>query len=186
MKGSASANWYKGVILRVSKLSAGDLAVLRRGQKNPLEDTRLIPVLGKLGFLFSFEKSLIAVLFSVCHKHAEAPWFSDDFNFGDAFQRAYNPDKQENRDIRFRALLSTTDSNSLSFRLRQAVRLVESKGISIDFAILLRDLYSWADERKWIQRKWAQGYYKFIQSTSDSLPSGDVNSDTSGEDEDYD
>ncbi|MCT8335190.1 type I-E CRISPR-associated protein Cse2/CasB [Leptospira sp. 85282-16] len=153
-------NTYRDVIDKISKLGSGDMAILRRCNKNPLEDSKLFPVLGRLGFINSYEKSLVVCLYAAYHRKEDNPYYSDSFNFGKAFQEAYNPEQKEDKDIRFRALLTASDKEQLSYRLRQAIKLLKSQNIKIDFSVLLKNLYNWNSDKQWVQRKWAEGYYK--------------------------
>ncbi len=164
-----TVNLNQSIIKRISNLSGGDLAILRRCNHNPLESEKLFPVLGKLGFLNSPTNSIIACLYAAYHGQDDLPYFQPKFNFGEAFQKAYNPEHSKDKDIRFRSLLSTTDWDQLAYRLRQAVKLLKSKSVLIDFSILLRDLNSWNSENRWVQREWAKGYY----------PSQDISPDNS-------
>ncbi|EMK25500.1 type I-E CRISPR-associated protein Cse2/CasB [Leptospira kirschneri] len=169
-------NRNQAIIKKISELSSGDLAILRRCNKAPLESERLLPVLGKLGFLKFPEKALIACLYASYHRQEEQPYSIQKFNFGEAFQKAYNPDAKNDKDIRFRGLLAATDQNQLSYRLRQAVRLIKSQSIPIDFSILLRDLYSWNSEEKRVQREWAKGYYSSFDNDQITQPQDDETS----------
>lgn len=176
---------YRDAIERISKLGSGDLAVLRRCNKNPLEDTKVFSVLGRLGFINSYEKSLVACVYAVYHRKEDNPYYSDSFNFGKAFQEAYNPEQKEDKDIRFRALLTSSDKEQLSYRLRQSIKLIKSHNIKIDFSILLKNLYNWNSDKQWVQREWAKGYYKSAPESNAISPDSDNESgtDDSGEDE---
>lgn len=160
---------YRDTIDKIAKLGLGDLAKLRRCNKNPLEDVRLFSVLGRLGFVNSYERSLIACLYAAYHNKEENPYYSNSFNFGKAFQEAYNPELKEDKDIRFRALLTANDKEQLSYRLRQAIKLLKSQEIKIDFSVLLKNLYNWNSDKQWVQRKWAEGYYKSVSDLDTKL-----------------
>jgi len=178
-------NTFQEDIDKISKLGSGDLAILRRCNKNPLEETKLFPVLGRLGFINSYEKSLVACLYAAYHRKEDNPYYSDSFNFGKAFQEAYNPELKEDKDIRFRALLTASDKEQLSYRLRQAIKLLKSQNIRIDFSILLKNLYNWNGDKQWVQRKWAEGYYKSISDTNTNAQDSDLGIEES-EDSDLD
>ncbi|EPG75078.1 putative CRISPR type TIGR02548-associated protein CasB/Cse2 [Leptospira fainei serovar Hurstbridge str. BUT 6] len=119
------------------------------------------------------ERSLVACLYAAYHAPGDQPYTNSKFNFGEAFQKAYNPDLKNDKDIRFRGLLATTDLNQLAYRLRQATRLIKSKAGLIDFSILLRDLYSWNSDNKWVQREWAKGYYSSFNNDQTTPPQED-------------
>lgn len=62
-------------------------------------------------------------------------------------------------DRRFNALLDA-DREQLPFRLRQIVRLLASRQITINWSQLLEDLQKWEHQDRYIQRRWAEHYYK--------------------------
>lgn len=152
----------KEFINRVSKLTSGDLATLRRNVDNPLTNVKAMPILAKISSLNSFEKSLVACLYAVYHKENESPYFSDEFNFGTSLYfslKGDSPDfKPEDHDKRLKSILSST-KDELPFKLRQIVKLIKSKEQKIDFSYLLKCLYNWDNEEKWIQREWVRGFY---------------------------
>ncbi len=174
-------NKGKTFINRVAKLSAGDLAILRRCNQNPLEDQRLFSTLGKLGALNTYEYAIVACLYAVYHKPDDLPRSIEKYNFGKAFRHAYDPENKK-QDTRFRAILSADKGDALAYRLRQAIRLLKSKDEPVDFSVLVSDLYNWEKQDKWVQRKWAQGYYEGFLDNTD-LPEDNDLEDTSDEDE---
>lgn len=164
-------------IERLSKLSAADLAVLRRCNRNPLTDQRLFSVLGRLGILGSYNHSLIACLYAAYHRAGDTPRFIEWFTFGRAFRNAYDPDDQK-KDTRFKAILTADKGDALAFRLRQAVHLLKSRGEPVDFSILLGNLYNWESQDRRVQRKWAEGYYHgYSETPDDASAQPDENSD---------
>lgn len=184
-------NQGKVFIQRVEKLSAGDLAILRRCNQNPLEDQRLFSTLGKLGILNRFEHALVACLYAVYHTADDKHSFLEKYNFGKAFRNTYDPIPKDperlakfkpKNDVRFRAILSTDKGNALAYRLRQAIRLLKSKDQPVDFSILLSDLFNWEKQDKWVQRKWVEGYYEGFSDNSD-LPTDKDSDETIDETE---
>jgi CRISPR type I-E-associated protein CasB/Cse2 len=160
-----SENYYeknKDFIKQIAKLNAGDLAVLRRNVDNPQTNIKALPILARFGAVDSFARSLTACLYSVYHRENDDPFFKDDFNFGRAYYYAIKSEskefKPEEHDKRFKIIIAS-DKDDLSFRLRQAVKQIRSKDQPIDFSILLRDLYNWDNENRWIQREWVKGFY---------------------------
>jgi CRISPR type I-E-associated protein CasB/Cse2 len=174
---------FKGklFIKRLSELKTGELAILRRCNRNPLEDERLFTVLGKLGILNRYEYALTACLYAVYHKADEKPIFIEYYNFGESFKKSYDPTNDKN-DIRFRSILTADKGDALSYRLRQTIRLIRRRDEPIDFSILLGDLYGWERTDKKIQRKWAKGYYKNEHQESE-LPDEDKQDDESNEED---
>jgi CRISPR type I-E-associated protein CasB/Cse2 len=176
-------NKGKAFIARLAKLSAGDLAILRRCNQNPLEDQRLFSTLGKVGALNIYEYALVACMYAVYHKADDIPRSIEGYNFGKAFRHAYDPDNKK-QDTRFRAVLSAGKGDALAYRLRQAIRLIKSKEEAMDFAVLLSDLYNWEKQDKWIQRKWAQGYYEGFLDSTDLPEDNDTEIDSEENDND--
>jgi CRISPR system Cascade subunit CasB len=61
----------------------------------------------------------------------------------------------------------------LPYRLRQLVRLLASKGIGIDWVQLVRDLGNWNDDRRIVQRRWAESYFrKTVQNVPQQTDTG--------------
>ena len=179
---------------RLSSLSSGELAILRRCNQNPLEDPRLFSTLGKLGILNSYDHSLVACLYAVYHRPEDIPFELENYNFGKSFRDVYDPIPTEKEklgkykpknDVRFRVILSADKRDALAYRLRQAVRLIRSKNESIDFDELLKHLLSWEHPSKWVQREWAKGYYQgFIDQTMNpEVPESENETDEENEDE---
>jgi CRISPR type I-E-associated protein CasB/Cse2 len=177
-------NQGKAFIQRITNLSAGDLAILRRCNQNPLEDQRLFSTLGKLGALNTYEYALVACLYAVYYNADDRPEFLDKYNFGKAFRNAYDP-KNEKQDTRFRAILSADKGDALAYRLRQAVRFLKSKGESIDFVKLVSDLFNWEEQSRFVQRKWARGYYEGFSDQMD-FPEDNNSEEDTNEDENTD
>ena len=163
----------KGFIKRVSRLSPGDLAVLRRNADNPQTNIKALPILARIGAIDSFARSLTACLYAVYHRENDEPCEDSNFNFGSAFCEAIksgNDFKPDEHDKRFKILIAS-ESEDLPFRLRQAVKLIKSKNERIDFSALLGDLYVWDKEDRRAQRKWVKGFYNLKEEENNNLNS---------------
>ena len=44
-------------------------------------------------------------------------------------------------------------------KLTRLIKLIKSKGYSVDCAELLKDLAYWNADSQWVQRRWARGMY---------------------------
>jgi CRISPR system Cascade subunit CasB len=77
-------------------------------------------------------------------------------NLGYSLSRVRDP--SESLEKRFVALLDC-HREDLSFHLRQAVSLLKSKEIVVNWRQLLRDVESWDCEDKRVQREWARAYW---------------------------
>ena len=51
------------------------------------------------------------------------------------------------------------ESDDLSYRLRQCVKLATSHQVGVDWLQLLKDLIYWTHEDKFIQKTWARDFY---------------------------
>jgi CRISPR type I-E-associated protein CasB/Cse2 len=145
----------------LQKLRSGELAILRRAGDNPLKDERCFPVLAKLGCLDDRVKALVAGLYAVVYREGmpmETTQANIGFSLRHALEKGRGQIKPEENDGRLRALISS-HRDQLDFRLRQTVRLIDSRNVPIDFKTLLRDLYSWDHEERWVQRSWTRGFY---------------------------
>lgn len=72
-------------------------------------------------------------------------------------------------ELRFLALLGATKENELAYHLRQLTALLKSEGIALDFAQLLADLKRWRSPRRFVQQRWARGFYR-SKATDDDAP----------------
>jgi CRISPR system Cascade subunit CasB len=68
---------------------------------------------------------------------------------------------------RFVALLNSS-SEEIHSHLRQAVGLLKSKDILVDWAVLLGDLLWWDNDSRRVQRQWARAFWGRIPSTEAS------------------
>jgi CRISPR system Cascade subunit CasB len=78
-------------------------------------------------------------------------------NMGTAFAKVENP--SESLEKRVVALLNS-HRDDLPNHLRQAVSLLKSKGIPINWRQLLRDILSWDHESRFVQRQWAREFWQ--------------------------
>lgn len=62
----------------------------------------------------------------------------------------------------------------LGFRLRQAVKLLASKEIGVNWERLLQDLLQWSHPDKWVQKRWARSYFGTTKSEFEEGGGNDV------------
>lgn len=91
---------------------------------------------------------LVAGLFALHPRNGEGK------NFGATLRRINGSAIEQ----RFLALLDS-DKETLPDKLSHLVPLLKSKKISIDWIQLLKDLGWWEHPDKWVQQKWAKGFY---------------------------
>jgi CRISPR type I-E-associated protein CasB/Cse2 len=152
-------------IERLSKLDADELAILRRCGNDYFTNPRAFPVFAKLGALDHAARSLVAVLYAVCHREGEKNSYIEKYNFGRSYYislkgdgKDFTEEDYKRRDKRFKTIIAS-DYDQLPFRLRQLVKFIKSKEGKINFADLLIDLSCWESDDKWVQRKWVKGFY---------------------------
>ena len=68
---------------------------------------------------------------------------------------------------RFLALLAAEEEKQLVYHLRQLVSLLKAEGIGLNYATLLRDLFGWQHQDRYVQRRWAGQYYGFTPGIPD-------------------
>jgi len=157
--------WAAFLVKRLVELSKPDnidretLAHLRRGLCGPSDFT-----LSRVGWLFrgvpddtsdrALDSALLAVgLFAWVKGNCP---HSSNTNFGRAFGHNLSDDDKKQREKRFTDLLDT-DIEDLPYKLRQAVTLIE--GVPIDWEMLIHDLIGWSHPDRWVQKKWARGFW---------------------------
>jgi CRISPR system Cascade subunit CasB len=73
------------------------------------------------------------------------------------FEYYLKQEKSPSMERRFITLLDS-DGDQLPYRLRQMTALL--KETPLNFEELLKDLLSWNHEKKWVQNRWAQDFYR--------------------------
>lgn len=154
---------------RLETLSSGDRAVLKRNAGNPLAETRggaMAVFYRALPFgIRSNEEELwfiVATLRFLNRYKIEAieDGYVKDFGWTlSKLNKAYDSDSL---DIRVRGLLDcrlNEGDGVLAHRLRQMVKLANSKSIPVDWECLLKELLSWEHPERWVQKKWARSYF---------------------------
>lgn len=95
---------------------------------------------------------LAAGLFAMHPDHAEG------VSLGRAFGNLARKRQSGSIESRFLALLSA-DETELPNRLRQAVSLLKSDGLALDWALLRKQLGNWNAPARFVQQAWARDYY---------------------------
>jgi CRISPR system Cascade subunit CasB len=86
------------------------------------------------------------------------PMQADGVSFGRAFGALARKRKSTSIESRFLALLSA-DETELPNRLRQAVSLLKSDGVALDWSLLRKNLSAWNAPSRYVQQAWARDYY---------------------------
>jgi len=145
---------------RLRKLDSGDRAQLKRCAGMTLSEAPQV-----MGLFFqvlprgvaSYNEAnyfLITTLFPLIDEGGRG-------NFGSALRQARPIEKPNDRkplDRRVEILLDADDAQ-LPFRLRQAVRLLKSKEIKVNWQSLAEDILSWTHPKRYVQQNWARAYF---------------------------
>lgn len=94
---------------------------------------------------------LVAGLFALNPNHQEG------VSFAAAFRSI--PDKSDSTERRFQMLLAAR-REQLPDLLRHGVKLLASKGVGLDWKLLMFDLYNWDSPYNTVQKKWAKDFYR--------------------------
>jgi CRISPR system Cascade subunit CasB len=142
---------------RLDMLDAGGRARLKRCSGQTLNEAR------QLGLFYSILPSgippyqeeiyfLVATLYPLANGGGSG-------DFGAALRRAQQRSNRKGLDRRVESLLEA-DEAQLPFRLRQAVRFINSNQVKVNWFQLLDDLLHWNTFNRPVQRRWARSYFK--------------------------
>jgi len=139
------------------------LAALRRGLGKPpgtaLEMARyVVPFLPRERPWTEDAYYLVAALFAYWHQGRDVVAASPPGNLGGSLALLVTPESSASLDLRVTALLKG-HRDDLPVHLRQAVGLLKSKDISVDWHQLLKDLLNWDHEDQFVQRNWAKAFW---------------------------
>ena len=145
---------------RLEQLDAGERARLKRNAGRTLAESH-----DALGLFFRLLRSLnvpryepveetyflVATLF---------PWAEsrEEGNLGHALRLARDEKYAQGLDRRVEVLLDA-NREQLPFRLRQAVRFLDSQRVGVNWPQLLKDLLAWDHPKRYVQENWARTYF---------------------------
>lgn len=137
-------------------LDSGDKAKLKRNAGKRLSDARHIGTFYRIlpfGTPQYEEESffLVATLYPLADSGSMK-------NFGYSLQRAKDSQNGKGMDRRIEVLIDS-DETQLPFHLRQAVRLIHSKNVPVNWEQLLKDLIGWSHADKYVQKQWVRDYF---------------------------
>ncbi|MGH2541838.1 MAG: type I-E CRISPR-associated protein Cse2/CasB [Ardenticatenaceae bacterium] len=142
---------------RLNRLTMGELARLKRNTGKSLADSHHV-----LGLFFNLLPAGVS--------RYDEPWFflvatlfpltdrAETGTLGHALRRARSSENGEGLDRRFEVLLDA-DESQLPYRLRQAIRLLASNDVAINWPQLLSDLTNWTHPNRFVQERWARDYF---------------------------
>jgi CRISPR system Cascade subunit CasB len=137
----------------------GALAILRRGLGQPpggaVEMFRY--VVSWLPAQVTQRQEAVYYLVAALFAYHPAP--RGEGNLGAAFRRSLGEQEDTTAvERRFAALLAAHPED-LGFYLRQAVSLLRSKEIPVDWHQLFRDLLAWGHPSGYVQKQWARAFW---------------------------
>lgn len=143
---------------RLEKLDAGERARLKRCAGQTLAEARH----EALGLFFrvlppdvpAFQHDIYFLAASL-YPMADA---GDPGNLGASLRKVHNSKNAKGLDWRMEVLLDA-DEAQLPHRLRQAIHLLQSNRIRVNWLQLLEDLLYWTHPNRFVQRRWAQSYF---------------------------
>lgn len=101
---------------------------------------------------------LVAALFAHWHQGRDSVGAGAPRNLGASLALMVTSETGPSLDMRFTALLKS-HCDDLPVHLRQAVGLLKSNDISINWQQLLKDLLNWDHQDQFVQRHWAHAFW---------------------------
>ncbi len=157
-------------VLKLSALDRGDLAILKRNTGNTIGESRgaiktfyrILPMelAGKYNEEIYF---MVATLYGL-NKYK----FSGDF--GLTMRLVKNKSGSDSVDKRMTILLDSDfdmvdgyqpGGGEMAYRLRQCIRLADSKEVGVDWTQLIKDLKFWTHPSKNVKKRWANSYFGY-------------------------
>jgi CRISPR system Cascade subunit CasB len=163
----------------IESLGTGELAKLRRGcgERDPVEG-RCSWLIGYIHGVASEATAFLVASLLAQYKTTEIRKGNHRIkgNFGVTWKRAIARTDSESIKRRFHILLDAdydphTGDGDLRYRLRQMVRYAASKGVGINWPVLLRHIRSWNSSDKWIQKEWAHSFFLSERPDDVAIPS---------------
>ena len=149
---------------RLDELNSGDRAALRREAGVILKDAKGQAIRTFYQCLpYAVPQWQEEYFFAAACLHCL--WGADERNRAGMMQILYELGRDEETSKstghRLESLLDTkwdADGYMLT-KLTRLIKLIKSKGYSVDCAELLKDLAYWNADSQWVQRRWARGMY---------------------------
>lgn len=152
---------------KLAKLDAGEKARFKRNAGHTLTESRKVMGL----FLNLLPHNL---------PRYQEPWYflvatlyplnpeSGAGSLGTALRQARG--ESDSLDRRVEILLDADEAH-LPYRLRQMVKFLYSKRVSINWPLFLKHLLAWNSEKRWVQRQWAEDYFVGSKKKSEDTTS---------------
>ena len=166
----ASPSLEESFVSKLTDLGTGDMAILKRNAGNTLAESH-----GAMAIFYRVKPYGLAIrneeiffLIATLYGLNEYPT-SNDFDFGMTMRRVREK-SSESVDRRLMTLLDSdfnvidgfqSGGGELAYRLRQCVKLANSKKVEVNWVKLLKDLQYWTHESKKVQKRWAKSYFGY-------------------------
>lgn len=159
-------------IERLKNLNAGERAKFKRDAGKTLAEASSIGLFYRLlpyGLTPAQEETyfLLATLYPIAESGGGG-------NLGASLHRARDPKNHKGLDRRVEILLDA-DATQLGYRLRQAVKLLKSKRVRVNWPQLLSDLLKWNSSYRTVQKQWARAYFALPASTDAETANASAN-----------
>ncbi len=143
-------------IAALEKLDPGERARLKRNAGKRLGEARSLGLFYRiLPYGVSRYQEEMYFLVATLYPLAEG---GGEKNFGASMRHARDSQNEKGLNRRMEVLLDA-DERQLPFRLRQAVRYLYSKRVTVNWHHLLSDLLRWNAPKRYIQQNWARSYF---------------------------
>lgn len=142
----------------LERLDPGEQARLKRNAGRTIAESRKV-----MGVFFrllprNVPKYQEETYFLVATLFPLAETSKKDGNLGHSLSLARHDKYAQGLDRRVEVLLDA-DKKQLPFRLRQAIRFLESQRVTVNWPQLLKDLLAWDHPKRYVQESWARAYF---------------------------
>ena len=157
----------KTFLEKLERLDAGDKAKLKHDAGKTIAESQSIGLFYRLlpygaGAAREEMYFLVATLYPLAESSSVG-------NLGTSLHCARDPDPKKNKGLDRRVeILLDADKTQLPFRLRQAIRFLKSKRVSVNWQQLLEDLQKWNRPSRIAQKQWARAYFALPETPTDA------------------
>ncbi len=142
------------------------LAAIRRGLSMPMSAEVLREVLPYVPASDSHDEAMYIVVAGLFATHADEVAGQ---SLATALRRVRDMSHSEGSiEKRFVALLDA-DRDQVVVHLRHAIQLCQSRGVGVDYNLLLRDMLQWDAPKRWVQLRWARDFWGDNRIHDDNL-----------------
>jgi len=163
MNGESHAGRFCSYLLSLAEDKAAMSALKRGAAHQPGEYTPqfryIVPFIPEKTYELPY--FLTATLFGI------HPVNSSAGSFGSAFKGIYQATGSDSIELRFNALLQAREED-LPYHLRNAVSLLASKNIPVNYTELFDAIRNWNHPDKFVQKKWAKEFWSPVKISAET------------------